>query len=340
MKKLKMGIVGLGRLGRSHALNIANRVHNGELVAVCSIRPEEIEDIKKFCDVPYSYTDYDEMLKNREMDAVFVSSSSSLHCEHIEKALDAGFHVLSEKPLGVSADEVERVEKAVNKHPDKYFMLGFMRRFDRSYAYAKEMVDKGAIGKPFMIRCYGLDPDANALKIIPFLKTSGGLFFDMASHDIDLARWFLQKEAVSVYAIGGCYKYKEYAGENDIDNGVALIKFEDDLVCILYVSRTCAHGNHVETEIIGTKGSLRVANVPEKNLTTVFNEHGVVRECPNGFYERFEEAYEKELQYFVDCVLSGERPAVGVLEGKRAMEISEALKRSVKTGESVKVEIN
>ena len=97
MKKLKMGIVGLGRLGRQHAENICFRIPNAELVAVCSIKQEEVDEVMNNWGVPAGYTDFDKMLENRDMEAVFIASASAAHGEQIIKALRAGFHVFTEK---------------------------------------------------------------------------------------------------------------------------------------------------------------------------------------------------------------------------------------------------
>ena len=112
----------------------------------------------------------------------------------IEYALDAGKHVFTDKPLGCSLEECKRAEAAVERHPDKIFFLGFMRRYDPSYADAKAQINAGRIGKPYLVKATGLDPEALVESCIKFSKTSGGIFIDAASHDIDLMRWFLGGE--------------------------------------------------------------------------------------------------------------------------------------------------
>ncbi|MBZ4645517.1 MAG: iolG [Clostridia bacterium] len=338
MKKIKIGAVGLGRLGRKHAENIAFRIPNAELTAVCSLIQEEVDDVVRSWDIPYGYTDFNQMLKNKELDAIAISSSSTEHCKQIEAALDAGFHVFSEKPLGVNLEECKIAEKAVERHPDKVFFLGFMRRYDDSYAYAKKKIEEGAIGKPILIRCYGLDPVKAVKGAIAFAEKSGGLFLDMAIHDIDLARWYLGSEAKSIYAVGGCYAYEEFKKYNDADNGAALIQFKNGAIGMFYAGRTCAHGYHIETEIVGTEGSLRIGTIPEKNLVTVFNDNGVVRECVSGFLERFEKAYLNEMQEFVNCIVENRRPDVTVYDGTNSTIIAYACKESFENNKLVTLE--
>lgn len=340
MKKVKFGIVGLGRLGRKHAENLAFRIPNAELLAVCSVVKEEVEEVKDTWGIKYGYTNFDEMLKNKELDAIFISSPSGFHCEQIEKALDAGFHVFSEKPLGLYLEEAKRVAKAVNEHKNQIFMVGFMRRYDDSYAYAKKKIEEGAIGKPVLIRCYGLDPAGSMEGFLKFAKSnySGGLFLDMAVHDLDLARWYLESEADMVWAIGGAYEYPEFDEISDAETGAALVKFKNGTMGVFVAGRNCAHGYHIETEIIGTKGTLRVGTVPQKNLVTVFDETGARQECVQGFPERFDQAYLSETEEFVKCVLENRKPGVIVEDGVKSTALAYACKESFETGNLIKVE--
>ena len=160
MKKVKVGIAGLGRLGKVHANNIAFKIPNAELTAACSIMPAELEYAKKELGVKEVYSDYREMLEKADIDAVAIVTTSGEHCWQIAAALDAGKHVFSDKPLGVTVEECKLAEAAVERHPELAFFLGFMRRFDPSYAYAKKKIEEGAIGTPYMVKATGIDPEA------------------------------------------------------------------------------------------------------------------------------------------------------------------------------------
>lgn len=338
-KKVKVGIVGLGRLGYRHAENLALRVPRCELLAVCSVVEEEVKEAQEKWGIPYGYTDYDHMLENRELDAIFIASPSKFHCEQIEKALEAGFHVFCEKPLGLYLEEAEKVEKVVSRHSDKVFMLGFMRRYDPSYAEAKQRIDNGEIGEPVLIRCYGLDPAGKLDSFLKFARNnySGGLFLDMAIHDLDLARWYLQAEAEEVWAIGGSYAYPEFAELGDAETGAAMVRFSGNRIGIFVAGRNCAHGYHIETEIIGTKGSLRIGTVPERNQVMLFNEMGAAKKCFEGFLERFEQAYLNEAEEFINCILENRKPSVSVRDGVESARLGYACKESFETGKLVRI---
>jgi myo-inositol 2-dehydrogenase/D-chiro-inositol 1-dehydrogenase len=339
MNEVKFGIVGLGRLGRAHVENIAFKIPNAKLLAVCSINEEEVNEVKEAWKVKYGYTNYEEMLENKELDAIFIASPSGFHCEQIKQALGKGFHVFSEKPLGLYIEDALDAMESVNNHKDQVFMLGFMRRYDKSYRYAKKKIEEGHIGKPVLVRCYGLDPAKSMDGFLKFAKNSysGGLFLDMAIHDIDLARWYLESEADKVWAIGGAYEYPEFDEINDAETGAAMVKFKNGAMGIFVAGRNCAHGYHIETEIIGTKGSLRIGTTPDKNLVTVFDDNGVNKECVSGFLERFEGAYLEEVKEFVDCILNNRKPEVKVEDGVLSTITGYACKESFESGELVKV---
>ena len=338
MKKVKVGIAGLGRLGKLHAGNLAFHIANAELTAACSIMPAELEYAKNELGVTDVYTDFDEMLAKADIDAVAIVTTSGMHCSQIAAALDAGKHVFCEKPLGVDLEQCRQAEKAVERHPELAFFLGFMRRFDPSYAYAMEKVKAGVIGKPYMVKATGIDPEALVQGAIRFVPTSGGIFIDMGIHDIDLMRWFLGEDSVEVYAAGATFKHPEFKDANDDETGVAMYKCASGAIGFVHVGRTAPHGYHVETEVVGTEGTLRISPVPEKNLCVIYDKNGAVKECVSGFPERFAEAYLKEMEEFINCVQEGREPEVTVYDGTKSTQIAFATTEAYREGKTLKIE--
>ncbi len=337
MKKLKLGIAGLGRLGKIHADNLAFQIPNAEIKAACSIVPAELDYAREVLGITDVYSDYQEMLEKADIDAVAIVTTSTEHCRQISAALDAGKHVFSEKPLGVTTKDCKMAEKAVKSHPELTFFLGFMRRFDPSYIYAKQKIQAGAIGTPYMIKATGIDPEALVDGAIRFAATSGGIFLDMAIHDIDLMRWYLGADPCEVYALGTTFKHPEFRDAGDDETGAALYRFENGAIGFIHVGRTAAHGYHIETEITGTEGSLRISPIPEKNLCMLYDKSGAVKECVSGFPERFSEAYKAEMQSFVDCVLNRQSPGMTIGDGIKATQIAYATTEAWKSGKAVKI---
>ncbi len=339
MEKVKVGIVGLGRLGSCHAKNIAFKIANATLVAACSVRSEEREFAKRELDVSECYDDFKEMVTKADIDAVVIVSSSNFHNEHIRIAMEAGKHVFTDKPLGLNMEECLDSQELINKHNDQIFMIGYMRRYDPTYMYVKKKIQEGAIGKPFAVRCTSIDPEDTIDGAIAYAETSGGLFRDMTVHDIDLARWFLEDEPETVYTVGGAYVHKEFEKMNDADNACAIMKFKNGGFASFYSGRDALHGYHIETEIIGPKGMFRIGAVPQKNLSMIFNENGAVQECVSYFPERFAEAYLNEMQEFIDCVQNGRTPGVGAVDGVEGMRVAYAMTKAFKTGHVEKIDV-
>ena len=309
MKEIKVGIVGLGRLGSVHAQNLAFKIPGCKLVAACSLVQKELDWAKDYLKVEYTTTDYKKMVDEADIEAVVIVSSSPEHCWMIEYALDAGKHVFTDKPLGCSLEECKRAEAAVERHPDKIFFLGFMRRYDPSYADAKAQINAGRIGKPYLVKATGLDPEALVESCIKFSKTSGGIFIDAASHDIDLMRWFLGGEVTEVYAAGTNFKHPEFA-END----------------------------HTETEIVGTEAHIRVAGVPWKDRVMVYDQYGARQEIVENFPQRFAEAYLLEMVDFIDCIQKDRKPELTVYDGTKATLVTYAITDSFHSGKPVQVQ--
>lgn len=330
---IKIGQVGLGRLGRVHAENIVHHLPNAELYAVASVVPEELDYAKHTLGVPYTYTSYSQMIANDALDAVVIVSPSGFHTVQITQALDKGLHVFSEKPLGLEMTSIQKVVEKIEATPQQVFQLGFMRRFDDSYRYAKQLVDQGELGALTTIRCYGIDPSEGLPSFIKFAKgaASGGIFLDMSIHDIDLIRWFTQSEFKSVYALGHNIAAPELNACQELETGACLAELNNGVIAYLLAGRNAHHGYHVETELIGTKGMIRIGNAPEKNLVTLYDANGVVRPTSTHFPERFKAAFVNELRAFIDAIKTQAPASVTGIDGLKSTEVAIAMQQAYET---------
>lgn len=330
MNKVKIGQVGLGRLGQIHASNIANHIKNADLYAVASVSPDELEYAKNELNVEHCYSSYTDMINNDMLDAVVIVSPSGFHEVQISQALDKGLHVFSEKPIGLELDNIKKLVSKLEYYPNQVFQLGFMRRFDDSYLYAKEAIDRGDLGKITTMRCYGIDPSKGLDSFIKFAQNSasGGIFLDMSIHDIDLIRWFTGEEFSSVYSLGNNLAAPQLSDCNELETGACLAELENGTIAYLLAGRNAQHGYHVETEIIGTKGMLRIGNSPEKNLVTLYDENGVVRPTSGHFPERFKIAFINEVTSFVDSIINKEQATITGFDGLKSTEVAIAMQES------------
>ncbi len=337
MKKIKIGSVGLGRLGYEHACNIANLVPGAELTALCDVDAVRVKEVAAELNVPYTYTDVTEMVKNPELDAIVIVSPSMYHADHIKLALDAGKHVFCDKPLDTTIAKCKQAERAVEAHPDKVFMLGFMRRFDDSYAEAKHRIENGEIGKVVLVRSYTQDPRTTIEGTLKFAPHSGGQFLDMCVHDIDLIRWFTGSNIKKVWGLGGVFEFDLYRELNDADNAAAAVQCENGAMGFMFTNRTHGAGCNVETEIIGTHGTLRIANVGRKNLLQIVDGNGAREEYYPDFLGRWHQAYVNEIKEFVDCINQGRKPGVTVYDGTKVSQAAYRCKESFETGNLLEV---
>lgn len=331
MEKIKVGIAGLGRLGRNHAANIHYNIQNAELTAICSVVQKELDEVGAEMQPKYVYTDYREMFKNKELDAVVIATSSQAHCEMACAAAELGVkNVYLEKPLGMSLEEIDQIKAAVGASSVHIFQIGYNRRFDASYMALKKKLDEGFIGKPILIKMINRDPAAMAEFIIKFSPTSGGLVFDMLTHDYDAARWFLNADAKTVYGLGGVYAYEGLAAVNDIDNCAILCKFDNGAMGWFETTRNCSYGYHTETEVFGTEGCIRVCVTPTNDRVLYLDKNGITQSTVKWFYEYWEPTFTAEIKEFINAIAENRQPAAaGLIDGYKAVEWALAAKKAI-----------
>ena len=333
-RPLKVGIAGLGRLGKRHAEQLAFRTRGVQLVSACSPVAAELAWAHDELGVATLHEDFDAFVRDPQLDAVVLVTPTSLHADQTIAALEAGRHVFVEKPLALNVEDCLRVEAVARRHPQLVAMVGFVRRFDPSYARAAADIESGAIGRPFVVRsqtCDRNDPDGFFVRFAP---TSGGIFMDCSVHDIDLARWLLGKpRATRAFASGTIALHEGLRPLGDVDNGMAVVEFDGGQRAVLYASRTFAHGHDTQTEIIGTSGQLQVGHGGERDRIVTSDAAGVHRQSVNDFFERFATAFERELQAFVSACRGEQAMPLVLSDATEATRIGLAITRSLRSGQ-------
>src|SRR6516225_1318757 len=331
---LKVGIAGLGRLGKRHAEQLAFRTRGARLVSACSPVASELEWAREQLGVATLHEDFDAFVRDPQLDAVVLVTPTSLHADQTIAALEAGKHVFVEKPLALNVEDCERVERVAATRPDLVAMVGFVRRFDPSYARAAADIESGAIGRPFAVRsqtCDRNDPDGFFVRFAP---TSGGIFMDCSVHDIDLARWLLGKpRATRAFASGTIALHEGLRPLGDVDDGMAIVEFDGGQRAVLYASRTFAHGHDTQTEVIGTAGQLQVGHGGERDRIVTSDAAGMHRQAVADFFERFGTAFERELQGFVSACRGEQAMPLALSDATEATRIGLAITRSLRSGQ-------
>jgi predicted dehydrogenase len=208
-------------MGLVYAEDLAYRVPQARLVAASDVNPAA-EANAQALGVSKWYPQYQDLIDDKEVDAVVIITPTSSHRDIIVAAAKAGKAIFCEKPLSISLEEAREIEQVVAQ-TGVFFHMGFMRRFDRGYRAAKEKMEQGVIGTPVLFKASSRDPFRPSLEYLD-PKHSGGIMIDMGIHDIDLARW-LMGEVASVYTVGGVLAYPEVNEVGDIDNAVVTLTF-------------------------------------------------------------------------------------------------------------------
>jgi len=331
---LRVGIAGLGRMGRHHARALATRTPGAQLAAACGPTADERDWARRELGVEALYDDFAAMLRDARLDAVAIVSPTTLHAEQTIAALEAGKHVFLEKPLALDVASCERVVAVAERHPAQVALVGFARRFDASYCQAKADIDAGLIGRPFLVRSQTGDMNDPDGFFVRFAPTSGGIFHDCSVHDIDIARWMLgAPKAERAFASGTIALHPGLAQCGDVDNGLAIVEFEGGARAMFYASRTLAHGHEAITEIVGTAGSVSVGVGSRRDRVKLSDRQGVRHVALADFHERFREAFDTEMADFVAACRGEKAVALTLADATEATRIAVAITRSLKSGQ-------
>jgi scyllo-inositol 2-dehydrogenase (NAD+) len=332
--KLNVGLIGLGRLGRVYARDLAARVAGVRLAAVADTNATLAEETARELEVPRWYMDPLAMLDDPSVDAVVIVSPTDTHCDLVVGTLERGKPVFCEKPPALSLGETQTMKDCVTR-THGFLQMGFMRRFDAGYAAAKKRMDEGAIGTPIVFKSSSRDPYRPSLEYAN-PKSSGGMIVDMGIHDFDLARWYMG-EVSSVTAVGGTLAFPELNEVGDIDNAIVSLTFTTGRIGVVDLSRSGIYGYDIFGEILGTTGTLRIGYLRETPLF-VMTKNQVAHDTVPFFMERFRDAYPAQLQNFVDNLRSECDPPITIDDAIGALRIALAATRAQATRKSVSLQ--
>ena len=329
MKKVKIALMGMGRIGKIHFKNIQNQLSGAEIVAVADVlHDKELKEIHP--EVIFSENP-DEIIALPQVDAILICTPTSSHAELIEKGIKNGKHVFCEKPMDLSLERTKVLSDMAREAGVK-LMLGFNRRFDPDFMHAYQSVRDGKIGNIQIVKITSRDPGPPS---IDYIKNSGGLFMDMAIHDFDMARYIMGKEVVEVYAKGLNIIDKEIGAAGDIDTALTTLIFEDGTYAVIDNSRKAAYGYDQRLEIFGSGGMIQVENNLH-NRNVLYNEDGIHHALPLDFFlDRYAKSYLKEMELFIDALVNNSEMPAGGMDALKATQIAFAAKKSVEEKRSV-----
>ncbi len=213
--------------------------------------------------------------------------------------------------------------------------VGFNRRFDANFARLRQAVVAGEIGQPQILHIISRDP---APPPIEYVRVSGGIFMDMTIHDFDMARFLIGSEVEEVYAVGGVMIDPAIGAAGDLDTAVITLRFANGVIGTIDNSRRAVYGYDQRAEILGSAGAVASGN-NYPNSAIISDGASVRRDLPlNFFMERYTASYAAELAAFVDCVREGRPTLVNGVDGRAAVVIGMAARRSYDQGRPVRLD--
>jgi myo-inositol 2-dehydrogenase/D-chiro-inositol 1-dehydrogenase len=329
---VKLGLLGIGRIGRIHLQNISNHFEDAKVMAAMNPSDGGREFARKM-GVPFVTDDAMAVINHPEVDAVLICTSTDVHADYVMAAAAAGKAIFCEKPIDLTMEKVKQTLSAVGSAGIP-LMLAFNQRMDPSFAAVRQAVKDGQIGTLRSIHIISRDP---APPPISYIQSSGGLFLDMTIHDFDMARYISGGNAVEVYARGENLVDPDIGKVGDIDSAYIIIRFDNGVTAMIENSRQCAYGYDQRLEAFGSAGMVRAEN-PLKTTTTFSNGSGVHGDRQLDFFiDRYAESYRLEMRAFVDALKNGVPMPITGEDGLAAMQIALAAQQSYEEGRPVRV---
>jgi myo-inositol 2-dehydrogenase / D-chiro-inositol 1-dehydrogenase len=326
--RLRIVVVGAGRAGLVHARNFAAGIPAGVLAAVADPDPRALERAALELGCERTFADALEAVTDDAIDAVVISSPTFTHAEIAVAALEAGKHVLCEKPLASSADEGAAIAAAAEAS-DAAFLMAFMRRFDDGFVRAEQAIRAGAIGEPLLVRSTGRGPGLPP-EWAWDPEQAIGLIAEVNSHDLDTVRWLSGQEFASVHALGRAAKRPDIAERYPGFVDLVVASFELSAGALAVVDGACPaeYGYDARAEVYGSEGVV-FAGDPRADSALVVRADGAVSAPVRSWRDVFADAYRREDAHFVAAALRHEEPRTSITDGLRALEAALAVRSSL-----------
>jgi predicted dehydrogenase len=334
MDEIRMAVIGVGRMGLTHAENLAHRVRGARLVAVTTSKAERAAEVCRSSGDVAVFPTLETLLDAGELDAVCISSSTSAHADNVEACAAAGLHIFCEKPLALTLPDCDRAIAAAERAGVK-LMMGHVRQFDAGHVEAKRFIDAGAIGQPLVFRAISGDVDPPPPSFAN-PAVSGGLILDAMYHDLYLSRWLMADEPVRAYTEGGALVDPGIGAVGDVDNAVVTLRFDKGAMGTLFVSRTTRYGHDLRVEVIGDEGAVQIGRFRQTPVR-LLDRQGVHHDMPRTTPDRLGDAFVTELQTFVDCLAHGIEPPVTGHDSRATVAVGLAATQSLHAGQPVEL---
>jgi myo-inositol 2-dehydrogenase/D-chiro-inositol 1-dehydrogenase len=331
--RVRVGMLGTGRIGALHAELLSERIDGAALAAVYDVVPELAQPVAERLRVPAAAS-LEELLAADDVDAIAICTSTDTHVDAVVAAAAAGKAIFCEKPISLDLAEVDRALAAVDR-AGVLFQVGFNRRFDPAHQSVREAVASGAIGDVHVVRISSRDPAPPPLE---YVRHSGGLFLDMTIHDFDMARYVTGSDAVEVFARGAVRITPELVELDDVDTAVVTLVHASGALTVIDNSRQAVYGFDQRVEAFGSEGMAASEN-PLAHTGLVRTKGGTrAATLPYFFLERYVPSYLREWDAFVEAFRLRAPSPVGGRDGRAPLVIGLAALRSHREARPVRVD--
>jgi len=321
-ERVRLGVIGYGKLGSVHAANVA-AIPGAELLAVCDPNPDALTRAVDRHGV-VALPDLDDFLA-LPLDGVVIASNTPLHAEHIRAAALAGKAIFTEKPVGLSLASTDDVLQHV-VDAGVPFQIGFQRRWDERYQHAKAVIDSGEIGDPVLFKCHGRDPDASDPANWG-LDRNGGLFLNCAIHDYDAARFLMGREVERLCATGAALVHKGLGDLGDADTCATSLFFGENAMALTEWSRYACYGYDIAMEVVGTRGIVQFGQ--QRDWMVIIRRSA---DRSGSVFDVFGDAYRRSMEGFVDAIVTGLDTRPGVEDARIALHLALTARQSFELG--------
>ena len=334
VEKLVVGVIGLG-MGHAHLGAALD--YGAEVALACDPLESKYERCRELFNFPKEKwtTDWMDIVNNKDINVVIIATPDQLHREQIKACLDAGKHVMCEKPLALTREDIVAIVKEVEAHPNQKFMIGQICRFTPSFRMAKEYIEEGKLGELYYVESeyahdymhmfdkpgnWRADPVRNGV-------VGGGC------HAVDLLRWLVGEDPTEVYAYG---THKLLPKVSYDDANLAIMKFPGDVMGKVFVSTGCKRNYTMRTCVYGTKGTMIFTNGKEPVQIFIADENGNAPHEP----EEVDATVNNhnavaEFKDFADALVNDTPIATTVYEGAKTVEVCLSIVESANTGKIV-----
>ena len=329
-KKIGVGLVGAGRIGRIHAANICAHAEL-HLLRVSDIDEHSAMQVVRSTGATLST--FEDIVEDSNISAVIVASNTCSHAGLVERAALNGKAVFCEKPLDLSIQTIDQCLRVVEKSKTP-LVVGFNRRYDPQFQELKHRVDSGEIGEVESVHITSRDPSPPPAK---YVQSSGGIFRDMTIHDFDIARWLLDEEPVAIFAMASVLVDSDIGRHGDFDSAVVSMRTKSGKLCQINNSRRAVYGYDQRVEVLGSNGMLQVGNIFESTVVSA-NKSGFARSrVRDFFFERYAASFAAEMDHFVAVIRGYDNILTTGRDGRQALLLAEKAIESIEIRGEVEI---